>query len=78
MSNLIKYKGFEGTVEYSSEDDRLFGKILGINGVAMYFGDTLESLKRDFYEAVDFHLSHCDGATQLQAGSEAAHVSVQR
>ena len=62
MSNRLKYKGFEGTVEYSEDDDCLFGKILGINGLAMYFGDSLESLKKDFYEAVDFHLSHFEDA----------------
>ena len=78
MSNLLTYKGFEGTVEYSAEDDCLFGKILGINGLAMYFGDSLESLKRDFYDAVDFHLSHTQSETQLNVGSETFPVSAQR
>ena len=65
MSNRLKYKGFEGTVEYSEDDDCLFGKILGIDGLAMYFGDSLESLKKDFYEAVDFHLSHFEDKNQF-------------
>ena len=77
MSNLLTYKGFEGTVEYSAEDDCLFGKILGINGLTMYFGDSLESLKRDFYDAVDFHLSHTQTAGQLNVGSETFPVSTQ-
>ena len=59
MSNYLKYKGFSGTVEYSAEDDILYGKIIGISGLAMYFGNSLDSLKKDFYESVDFHLSHC-------------------
>ena len=65
MSSRLKYKGFEGTVEYSADDDCLFGKILGIDGLAMYFGDSLESLKKDFYEAVDFHLSHFEDKSRL-------------
>ena len=58
MKNQLNYKGFKGTVEYSEEDDCLFGRVLGIDGLTMYFGNFLESLKTDFYEAVDFHLSH--------------------
>ena len=65
MNNRLKYKGYEGTVEYSEDDDCLFGKILGIEGLAMYFGDSLESLKKDFCEAVDFHLSHLEEKNQL-------------
>ena len=65
MSNRLMYKGFEGTVEYSEDDDCLFGKILGIDGLAMYFGDSLESLKKDFYGAVDFHLSHVEEKNQI-------------
>ena len=65
MSSRLKYRGFEGTVEYSEEDDCLYGKIVGINGLSMYFGNTLEALKKDFYEAVDFYLSHADDDSQL-------------
>ena len=27
---MLKYKGYSGTVEYSAEDDSLFGKVVGI------------------------------------------------
>jgi len=61
MNNTLKYKGFEGSVEYSDEDNVLHGKILHIKGLyASYEGDTLENLKKDFMEAVDFHLE-CEG-----------------
>ena len=70
MNNRLKYKGFEGTVEYSEADDCWFGKVLGIDGLSMYFGNTLEGLKRDFQEAVDFHLSHIEeiNRTLVMAG----------
>ena len=75
MNNLLKYKGFEGTVEYSEEDDCLFGKILGINGLAMYFGSSLDELKKDFYEAVEFHLSHYeDGGAANRATQSQLHT----
>jgi predicted HicB family RNase H-like nuclease len=58
LKNTLTYKGFEGSVEYSAEDDILHGRILNIEGLyASYEGKCLESLKSDFIEAVEFHLS---------------------
>ena len=62
MSNRLRYKGFEGTIEYSEADGCYYGKILGIDGLSMYFGSTLDSLEKDFHEAVNFHLSHLEDA----------------
>lgn len=31
MKNYLEHKGYQGTVEYSAEDECLFGKIIGIN-----------------------------------------------
>jgi len=61
MSNLLEYKGFYGTVEFSVDDNLLYGKVIGLQDVLiMYEGDSLESLKRDFIEAIDFHLMSDD------------------
>jgi predicted HicB family RNase H-like nuclease len=57
MNNNLKYKGFEGSIEYSAEDGVMHGRILNIKGLyASYEGDTLENLYKDFMEAVEFHL----------------------
>ena len=53
MSNFLEYKDYMGTVEYSAEDDILYGKVIGINGLVSYEGDSIQSLKWDFEEAVD-------------------------
>ena len=53
MSNLLEYKDYLGTVEYSSSDKVLYGKVIGINGLVSYEGDSIESLQADFEEAVD-------------------------
>ena len=59
MKNLIKYKGYLGSVEYSDEDDCLFGKIQGIRGLISYEGQTVKELKQDFYNAVDEYIKDC-------------------
>ena len=68
MSNLLEYKGFYGTVEYSADDNLLYGKVVGLPDVLiMYEGDSLESLKSDFVEAIDFHLMP-DDVSESYAG----------
>ena len=38
MTNAMEYKGYYGTVEYSSADDVLFAKVIGINSLISYEG----------------------------------------
>jgi len=59
MSNLLEYKGYCGTVEYSAADDVLFGKVLGIKGLISYEGESVQSLKVDFEGAIDDYLETC-------------------
>lgn len=59
MKNTIYYKGYYGSVEFSSEDDVFFGKIIGINDHITYEGDSVKALHHDFEEAVDEYLETC-------------------
>jgi predicted HicB family RNase H-like nuclease len=59
MSNLLEYKNYFGTVEYSSSDKILYGKVIGINGLISYEGSSIESLQADFEAAVDDYLEMC-------------------
>lgn len=55
----LKYKGYTGSIEYSPEDNLLFGKVLGIRGLISYEGETGKLLEKDFKEAVDAYLTAC-------------------
>lgn len=59
MSDLLEYKGYYGTVEFSATDNVLFGKVLGINSLISFEGNSVESLKNDFECAVDDYLEIC-------------------
>lgn len=60
MGNL-KYKGYIGSVDYSSEDDCLFGKVLGLGSDAItYEGQTIDELKVDFESGIDQYLASCN------------------
>ena len=58
MKNL-EYKSYTGSIEYSKEDDLLYGKVLGIRGLISYEGETGHELEADFNEAIDTYLSDC-------------------
>lgn len=56
----LKYKGYTGSVEYSAEDDCLFGKVLGLSKDCItYEGESISELKQDFEGAVDAYLASC-------------------
>jgi predicted HicB family RNase H-like nuclease len=59
VNNLLEYKGFCGTVEFSDADSVLFGKVIGANGLISYEGDSVQTLRADFEEAVDDYLELC-------------------
>jgi predicted HicB family RNase H-like nuclease len=60
MKNILKYKNFIGSVNYSPEDDILFGKIEEIDDLISFEGKNVEQIKSAFYEAVDDYIEICD------------------
>jgi predicted HicB family RNase H-like nuclease len=59
MKNMMQYKGYAGSVEYSDEDGLLFGKVQFIRTSISYEGADAASLKQDFQAAVDDYLDMC-------------------
>ena len=55
----LKYKGYVGSIEFSQEDNLLFGEILGIDGLVNYEGKTMQELTDSFHEAVEDYLAFC-------------------
>jgi predicted HicB family RNase H-like nuclease len=55
----LEYKGYAGSIEYSKEDDLLYGKVLGIKALISYEGETGKELENDFKQAIDLYLSDC-------------------
>ena len=56
----LNYKGYTGNIDYDEKDNYFFGHVLGLrrDGI-LYEGDTADSLKKDFEEAIDDYLENC-------------------
>jgi len=59
MKNLMTYKDYWGSVNYSSEDEVFYGKIEGINDLVNFEGTSVTELKKAFEEAVEDYLVFC-------------------
>ena len=55
----LEYKSYTGSIEYSREDNVLYGKLLGLKGLISYEGKTGKELEIDFKEAIDIYLADC-------------------
>lgn len=59
MSNVLQYKGYSSRIEYSVEDQILYGKIDGIADLVSFEADSIETIEKEFQDAVDDYLDFC-------------------
>lgn len=58
-NNLLCHGKYYGSVEVDTDDNILYGKILHINDLVSYHGETVPELKENFLAAVDNYLETC-------------------
>ncbi|MEX2536435.1 MAG: type II toxin-antitoxin system HicB family antitoxin [Trueperaceae bacterium] len=56
MTNMMEYKGYLGSVQYSAEDHVFYGKLEYIRSLVTFEGADVSSLEAAFKEAVDDYL----------------------
>lgn len=59
MSNILQYKGYQGSVEYSAEDHVFWGKIEGIRDLIAFEATDVEGLEQAFKDTVEHYLDIC-------------------
>ncbi len=60
MRNIMEYKGYVGSVEFSEEDEVFFGSVQSIRSLISYEGTNAKELVSDFHGAVDSYLAACE------------------
>jgi len=60
MNNVLTYKGFIGSVQFSADDNVFFGKLEGVNDLVTFEGNTVQELKDAFHYIVDEHIKDCE------------------
>lgn len=59
MTELLKYKGYQGTIEPDLESNILCGKVLFIKSLLIYEANTIAELKERFEQLIDEYLEDC-------------------
>ena len=59
MNKTLEYNGYSGSIEASTEDGCLHGKILFIEDTITYEAETVPALKAEFNAAVDDYIETC-------------------
>ena len=59
MSDLLSYKDYNGTVEYSDDDKCFYGKVVGIKSLLSYEGVSVQELEKNFQSTIDEYLADC-------------------
>jgi predicted HicB family RNase H-like nuclease len=79
MSSLLSYKNYNGTVEYSKEDECLFGKVVGIKSLLSYEGNSIQELEKDFQTVIEEYLADCEerGVQPEQPYKETLNAAVE-
>jgi len=57
--NVLYYKDYCGSVEFSNADAVFHGKVLGIKSLISYEGGSVDEIVSDFHSAVDEYLEFC-------------------
>lgn len=62
MGNIIEYNGYQASIEYSSEDGILFGRVLHINSLITFEASDASAIEAAFRSAIDEYLEYCKRA----------------
>lgn len=60
MKDLVRYKGYYGSVHYDSDVPIFYGKLEFINALISYEANDAVGIKQAFEEAVDDYLDLCE------------------
>jgi predicted HicB family RNase H-like nuclease len=56
----MTYKGYTGSIEYSSPDRCFHGRVIGITDIVSFEGTSVEELEADFRAGIDSYLAGCE------------------
>ena len=59
MNDILEYKGYYASLNFSSEDEVFYGKLFGIDDLVTFEGASVKELKKAFHEAVNDYLETC-------------------
>lgn len=60
MKDMLKYKGYHGSIHFDEDELVLFGKVEFVKALINYEGESAVEIKKAFEEAIDDYLLMCE------------------
>ncbi len=60
MSNLICYKDYHASIEFSAEDGMFIGSVIGVRDSLNFHGFSVQEITQAFHDCVDGYLDLCE------------------
>ena len=57
---MMTYKGYSANLEVDVEANIIFGRVLDINDIVTFKGETVEEARQEFHKSVDDYLAFCE------------------
>ncbi len=57
--NTMHYNGYMARVEFDERDNIFVGRVLGVNSIISFHGESVAELRTAFIEAVDDYVADC-------------------
>ena len=59
MANTLKYRGYHGQIEFSTEDNLFIGHVIGIQDSLNFHGSSIDEITSSFHDCIDGYLEMC-------------------
>lgn len=59
MNETLRYKNYISTVHFSADDEVFHGKVIGVNDLITFEGNSVKELKKSFKEAIEDYIDTC-------------------
>lgn len=72
----LTHKGYSAIVEFDSEDEIFVGRVVGLNDVVGFHGESVAELKAAFAEALDDYLETCAAIGKVPEKAYSGNVMI--
>jgi len=55
----MRYEGYTADVKYSEQDEALIGKVIDINDIIVFEGQSVKEITETFHKMIDEYLADC-------------------
>ena len=60
MKNTMTYRGYTASLEFDPDDNLLVGRVLDIDDIVSFHGESIATFKAAFHEAIDDYVAACE------------------